>query len=665
MTKHFLILFFSLFAYVAIGQNRIDGTLPTGVNNTVNEVNPVSLDDNDRQTTSSKHPLGLLPTPIIRKDTRYTYDDFIWRKIDTSLLRFHDYNITSKWETPYKFLGIVGQNYQSLTYTNTRKAGYNNGFNAFSRYWYKPSNTKYYNTKVPYASIYYNLGPSTENNAHIAHSQNISPYYNIAVDYRLTNAQGAYKNQKTLMHNLNLNNWFNSKNYRYTLMFAFIFNRLELNENGGVQDTSIFSGTNNFTDKDLLAVNLDNAKNDIKNKNINLKQIFHLGKKDSIAINDSTNRYFIQRKYALSYKFNYDRWLYDYEDQQNSNDTYYSNYFFDSTATNDSSLIWTTSHKLRFENTPEKYGGDSGIILQPLRYFVELENSFTKFRNLNNLQKWSNLAFSGGIATNSLMERKWHWGAYAKLYVDAKSIGDYELNGFAHWKINDKMHLKATVESMRSSSTQKESDYRSNHFVWQNDFKPVHSNMIDLKFRCDHGDIDGRLTWHNIQNYIYLDDEVSYKQASNNINVLVFSASKAFTWKHFYLYNGIVAQYISDREKINLPQFILKQSFHYKGGFIKGKLNANLGIDISYNTNYMADAYNPSSTQFYRQNASTLKFYPVLDAYFEIAIKQAKVFFLMQHLNQGMFKPKGYFVAPAYAAQDRAFKLGFSWKFFD
>ena len=53
-----------------------------------------------------------------------------------------------------------------------------------------------------------------------------------------------------------------------------------------------------------------------------------------------------------------------------------------------------------------------------------------------------------------------------------------------------------------------------------------------------------------------------------------------------------------------------------------------------------------------------------MDLFFEIFIKRARLFFMMEHINQGMFAQKGYFVAPNIGAQDRAFKLGVTWQFY-
>ena len=644
----------------ALGINP--GTIQT--NSGSNSTRISSTSDGGSNETSSTHPLGLLPNPIIRKDTRYTYEDLIWRKIDTSLLSFHEYSLIDKFQYPHLYLGNVGQNYRSLVFDPNRIMGLSAGFDAYQKYWYTAENVKYYNTKVPYTSLYYNLGAGTENNANAIHSQNVSPYYNFAFDYKLTNSKGAFVNQKTLMNNLNINNWFNSKNHRYILFFAFLFNSLNTEENGGFNFDGLYEKENAGTDRALVPVNLNNAIHETKNRGVHLKQIYFLGKQDSVQVNDSTTINVVQRKHAISYSFTMDTWKHRYTDEQSDSD-FYTGFNYDSTGTADSTRYWTTKHHLRFENTPETWLSDSVSTLSKMRYFVALEYTYTKYQNLDLLRKWNNVFLSGGIASNGLKDQKIHYGVNTKIGLNKDAIADYNINGFLKWKINDMMNLSAIVESEKSSPTQKETEYRSNHFLWENDFKPVFSNKISLVFRCDHGDIDGELTWHNVGQYIFFNEESALVQSNKSLNVLVFRASKAFNWKKFYLYNGITAQYIADESQLHLPKFIFKQSFHYQGGFFKGNVTANLGLDINYHTNYYADGYNPALSQFYYQASEKLNFYPVLDVFFEIKIKQTRLFFLMEHVNQGMFKPKGYYVAPNYGAQDRAFKLGVSWQFYD
>ena len=104
---------------------------------------------------------------------------------------------------------------------------------------------------------------------------------------------------------------------------------------------------------------------------------------------------------------------------------------------------------------------------------------------------------------------------------------------------------------------------------------------------------------------------------------------------------------------------------YYKGGFISGKLNAQLGFDITYNMNFTGNAYNPALAVFYHQDKEQLKFYPVLDLFFDIHVKRTNIFLRVQHVNQGMFKQKGIYTAPDYGYMDRKFVAGITWQFYD
>jgi len=109
----------------------------------------------------------------------------------------------------------------------------------------------------------------------------------------------------------------------------------------------------------------------------------------------------------------------------------------------------------------------------------------------------------------------------------------------------------------------------------------------------------------------------------------------------------------------------MKQTLYYKGGWISGKLNAQLGFDLMYNTNFNGNAYNPSLAEFYHQNKEKLKFYPILDLFFRLQVKFTNIFFRVEHVNQGMFKQKGIYTAPNYGYLDRTFRVGVLWQFYD
>jgi phage tail tube protein FII len=92
-------------------------------------------------------------------------------------------------------------------------------------------------------------------------------------------------------------------------------------------------------------------------------------------------------------------------------------------------------------------------------------------------------------------------------------------------------------------------------------------------------------------------------------------ARKDFDWKLFHLSIKAIGQISNQKESVRLPSFWQKTTLYYQGGFIKGRLKAQMGFDLVYNTNYKANNYNPALMEFYVQNQEKIAFYPVLDVF--------------------------------------------------
>lgn len=168
-----------------------------------------------------------------------------------------------------------------------------------------------------------------------------------------------------------------------------------------------------------------------------------------------------------------------------------------------------------------------------------------------------------------------------------------------------------------------------------------------------------------IHHYIYNDTASIPQQYNKPLNVLVVKLQKDFNTKHIYSGTELYVQWVSNNNIVRLPVFAMKQTLYYKGGWISGKLNAYLGFDIMYNTNFKGNAYNPSLAVFYQQNNQPLKFYPVMDLFFSLRVRFTNIFLRVEHVNQGMFKQKGIYTAPNYGYLDRTFRVGVKWQFYD
>jgi hypothetical protein len=94
----------------------------------------------------------------------------------------------------------------------------------------------------------------------------------------------------------------------------------------------------------------------------------------------------------------------------------------------------------------------------------------------------------------------------------------------------------------------------------------------------------------------------------------------------------------------------------------KKALFANIGIDLNYNTSYLADAYQPATHSYYLQNDRTLGNYLYVDGFINLKVQRFRIFVLLSNALSGLI---GYdsFTVPHYPMQDRTFKFGVDWIF--
>ncbi len=613
---------------------------------------------------SAQSDLGLKPNPVIKKDTRYTYGDQIdLKKVSTELKDFHRYNPAWKWEYPYLFLSNVGQRYKPLFFSPMQKIGLQHGFNQFDKYFFTPQSIKYYNTKTPFSDLYLQFGKNEEYLFGGAHAQNINPRVNVGVDYKGINSDGFTDRSASAVHRFSLFNWFHSKNKRYNLMAAFILNKLKNQENGGLQVDAI-NDPNFSRDLSVAPVNLNNASNIWGRRELNIQQTIYFGKAVSDTLLDTLMIKDLDRKHALTHTFNYKRYNYDYFDNQ-STTSFYKDFFFDSTSTFDETNMREVSNEFKIENFFDELKKDSTFSRNDFGYHFFLKHKFLHREQQEIDAKKHDLILGAGIDNMKNDLLRFNFSVKGAVSVAPNYIGDAYLRSLAKIRLNEMMTLGLKGGLTLSSPSLRSDNFSSNHFKWDNNLKRMLTLYGAINFHCNKGDIHANLSNYLVKNYTYIDQDIDYQQYKPFLYVLIFRGSKSFDWRLFHLDNEIIAQYISNREVLRLPKFYFKQSFYYQGGFISGKLHAHLGFDIWYNTKYKTDSYNPALADFYLQDEEMITMYPIMDLFFRLQIKTFRMFFLLQHLNQGWFGEPGYYIAPNYAAQDRAIKFGVSWQFYD
>ena len=88
------------------------------------------------------------------------------------------------------------------------------------------------------------------------------------------------------------------------------------------------------------------------------------------------------------------------------------------------------------------------------------------------------------------------------------------------------------------------------------------------------------------------------------------------------------------------------------------------GAQVRINAPYMANNYQPVTAQFFLQNESQRNFYPTIDAFINVQIKDFRFFINVQNIYD-YFTPAFDFPVFSYPAFDSQVRFGFRWKFLD
>jgi len=157
---------------------------------------------------------------------------------------------------------------------------------------------------------------------------------------------------------------------------------------------------------------------------------------------------------------------------------------------------------------------------------------------------------------------------------------------------------------------------------------------------------------------------ISPKQYNKPIQYIRIKAQKEFRAGNFALDNTIMYQnVVSDDDVLNVPAFILRNTFYYSNQLFKKAMTLQTGVTFNYFTKYHMDGYDPLLAEFYTQNETELGGFPRLDFFVNVKIRQTRIFLKAEHFNSS-FTGYDYFSAPNNPYRDFIIRFGLVWDFF-
>ena len=632
-----------------------------------------------------------LPFPLGLADTG---------RVDSSYLNFAMRDVLYDYSICNTFNGNIVSPVQSAIYFDrTHKTGSIFG-DPYDPYTTTPQDVKFYNTTTPYSGISYKKGFTTyheENDLQFFCTGNLTPRVNLGATVNYLNGAGHYKHQEAKTVNGTAFGSYNGDHY--SLQAAFTFNTLSNFENGGMSDVNDLKSSLEPEDypTQLYAMSgyryLSGYLNHYYSLTVQREETVHYRERDESGRWQDLDSTRIVHVPVTTFRHIFDISEANKRYVEKEKQDYYENSYRNPNATNDSASTLTIRNTLSvtFEeefNTKLKFGAIVYAYNECQRhlYAVGQNDPITGSADgLNNpydsvissrihlapdsLYKyaWSNSTFVGGELYKN-RGKIIHYGFGGRVCVVGYKIGEFKVNGHldANFRLGkDSMRIEAQAAFSRETPDWYVQHYKGNHRKWENDFTDPLRLHIGGEIAYPTTWVKPRLNvdYENLTHAIYFDMDGLPQQADENISILAAKLGLDITTPWINLDNTVVYQY-SSSDKIGLPTLALYSNLYYHGLWFRA-MDAQIGVDLRYNTAYYAPLLDPCTGQFRSQTEVKVGNSPILSVYanFYVRLIRLRFFVQYQHLN-ATFMEKNYLSMPAYPLNPDIFRAGLAWHFY-
>lgn len=275
-----------------------------------------------------------------------------------------------------------------------------------------------------------------------------------------------------------------------------------------------------------------------------------------------------------------------------------------------------------------------------------------------------------------------HYDVAAETWLVGEDAGQLKIDAtadvnFPLW--GDTVTLMARGFFKRTNPTFYYRHYHARHFWWDNDNldKILHSR-IEGQFHYSKTKTTLRVAVDEIQNYTYMamgyniaDDKrtgntIDVRQKGGSLSLITLALGQNFKLGPLNWENMITYQKSTDNDVLPVPDLNIYTNLYLRFKIAR-VLKCDFGADGRFFTKYYAPDYSPALGQYAVQtgdNRTKVGEYPVVNVYANFHLKQTRFFVMMSHVNAGSGS-RDYFFTPHYPLNQRIFRFGVSWNFYN
>ena len=596
--------------------------------------------------------------------------------LDTNMHQIQrDYNPAFKQGFSYESVGILANAINHVDFMLRPEPDFFLFGRAWEPYLKTAERTIFFNTKKPFTSLAYATIPVKEwkeETIEVKHTQNVSPFTNIGIEFNILSGKPLYTNQKS--RNTRAGLFGSHVKDKYSIFGTFYYNEIEVQDNGGIVDRQAFlEGAEE--DWWRYPVNLNNAKSHYRNLNLFATQKYNLVERQYIT--DSLGNTSSKGKtLSISWQLEMERQFKAYYDEVDTSSLspVYHNFYYPINIAKDSALEDKISNVIQLILGDPDYDKLSARIfaghefrrfgmLSPTSVYIDslardtIIGSFNS-KNFNDISVGFHLAGPTTGIWDWVIDGKYYLLGYNQNNFNVHTTFSRELGG------NTNLGLRGTLEMARPNYFT--NSYSSSFFQWDNDFPSMLRIKGEAFILSDDLETDIRLGIAYISNYIYWDTLAMPRSYDKDLMLLSAHMSRHFKLSGYNSETKLLVQYTTAKSVLNLPLAVLYSSNYWKQSLFKGALIADLGFDLYLTTRYWASGYMPATGVFHLQDEMQVGGYPFVDVFIAFHVKQTRLYASMNNVLQSVgFAGNDFFTAQPYPMKPRYFKLGLVWYFYD
>ncbi|MCL2414693.1 MAG: putative porin [Bacteroidales bacterium] len=635
------------------------------------------------------------------------------RFIDTVKSLFHRYDPIMRNNAFRADRGNLGLISDDLEFSFRNDILFSYGRSPFELFRYTPFNTKFYQNTIPYVELYYVQGGQRKQNFRMLFTQNVLRGLNVGAEYNIIMAPGLYNRSFTRHNNIRVFSNFISENQRYRVVAGYFFNHFQSNENGGI--TMRLDSAADFSNKRIVPIRLQQAENVWRENSFYLRQSYHFGMSRNRRQNEIRNGNGVETKDvcdcedeckcdngpengnrnescsasngidnsrinfgSLSHSLEVKRFHTIFNDRQ-LNPENYPAIFRDSTQTRDSTFVelirntlsWNIGDVTSFQNSQFinlSFGATmdlarvrTGYIAfdtteaDTVQYFRDFNREFSYLYPFARLRlNFQNRYFlSAGIKYQTRLATR---DLRTFTGISANARFDYFFN---RMRSDDGFFAEANFTDVLPRPFQQ--FYTSNSFQWDNSFKNPQTLHFAAGARWRGFRLRSEIATFN--NFIYL-TPTNFAQTNETFSIFKTSLERTFRfWRILALDTRLVYQHNTSNTIMQFPAFSTRSAL-YLDFVLLGTTPMQVGFEAFYNTPFHSRFFNPALGMFYDQQQLQTGGFTFADAFLNLRIARANVFFKMSNLGGNLWG-HNYVMTNGYPLPYRTFSFGVLWRFYD